>query len=218
MSWNYFWAGGSGDQPRYNQFDYRGCKVGCGPVAWGILIGWADRQAAFGNAYWSPRTGLYRVNGGRGADAVAPINQDEGVNNMIREIRDAVGTFCAFGSGATTPWDMGGVWRYLSGRTGARADTHYNVLGIHETRLANYAANSIAYRRTPAVIGTGWLSHYPVAWGYAWQRRTVRKSFLWWEWTETVTDTAFYVNNGWGGGGYGEWIDASTWFAGELYP
>ncbi|MFY7969668.1 MAG: hypothetical protein ACOVNV_11275, partial [Pirellulaceae bacterium] len=50
---------------------------------------------------------------------------------------------------------------------------------------------------TPAIIGTGWLSHYPVAWGYAWQHRTVRKSFLWWEWTETVTDTAFYVNNGW---------------------
>jgi hypothetical protein len=26
------------------------------------------------------------------------------------------------------------------------------------------------------------------------------------------------VNNGWGGGGSGEWIDASTWFAGEIYP
>jgi len=85
-------------------------------------------------------------------------------------------------------------------------------------QLANYAANSIAYRRTPAVIGTGWLSHYPVAWGYAWQHRTIRHSFLWWDWTETVTDTAFYVNNGWGGGGSGEWIDASTWFAGEIYP
>lgn len=80
-------------------------------------------------------------------------------------------------------------------------------------------ANSIAYRRTPAVIGTGWLSHYPVAQrGYAWQHRTIRHSFLWWDWTETVTDTAFYVNNGWGGGGSGEWIDASTWFAGEIYP
>jgi len=137
---------------------------------------------------------------------------------MIGELNGQVGTFCAFGSGATTPWDMPGAWQYLNGRSYTRLDTHWNSLGIHETRLANYAANSIAYRRTPAVIGTGWLSHYPVAWGYAWQHRTIRHSFLWWDWTETVTDTAFYVNNGWGGGGSGEWIDASTWFAGEIYP
>ncbi|MFT3875183.1 MAG: hypothetical protein QM708_01965 [Propioniciclava sp.] len=218
MTWNYFWAGNSGDQPRYHQFSYRNCAVGCGPVAWAILIGWADRQAAFGNAYWAGRWGLYRENGGRGADAVAPIHQDDGVKNMIVEIHHGVGTFCLAGQGATTPWGMGGVASYLNGRTGARAVTHYNVLGIHETRLANDAASSIAYRRTPAVIGTGWFSHYPVAWGYAWQRRIVRKSILWFEWTETVTDTAFYVNQGWGGGGHGQWIDAGTWFAGELYP
>lgn len=218
MAWTIFWAGYSGDQPAYNQFDYRGCAVGCGPVAWGILFGWGDRQAAGGNAYWSGRTGLYRQNGGRGADAVAPIAQDAGVDNMITELHGDVGTFCAFGQGATAPWDMSGATAYLSGRTWTRLDTHYNVLGIHETRLANYAANSIAYRRTPAVIGTGWLSHYPVAWGYAWQTRVVRHSFLWWSWEETVTDTAFYVNDGWGGGGAGQWIDAGTWFAGEIYP
>ena len=68
------------------------------------------------------------------------------------------------------------------------------------------------------MIGTGWLSHYPVAWGYAWQQRIVRHSFLWWSWDETVTDTAFYVNEGWGRGGNGDWIDASTWFSGEIYP
>ncbi len=39
---------------------------------------------------------------------------------------------------------------------------------------------------------------------------TVRHSFAWWEWTETVTDTACYVSKGWGGSGSGEWIDAST--------
>jgi hypothetical protein len=52
-----------------------GCAVGCGPVAWAILFGWGDRQAAQGNAYWAGRNGLYRQNGGRGADAVAPITQ-----------------------------------------------------------------------------------------------------------------------------------------------
>ncbi len=218
MTWTYFWAGTGGDQPRYNQFDQNGCAIGCGPVAWAILLCWADRQAAGGNAYWAPRWGIYRRDGGRGDNDVAPINQTNGVNNVIREIHGQVGTFCAFGSGATVPWSMPGVWRYLSGRTGATQECHWNSLGIHETGIANQAAESICYRRTPAVIGTGWLSHYPVAFGYAWQRRTVRHSFLWWDWEETVTDTCFYVNNGWGGGGAGEWIDAGTWFSGEIHP
>lgn len=218
MGWTIFWAGYVEDQPAYSQFPFAGCAVGCGPTAWGILFAWADRQAAHGNAYWAGRYGLYRQNGGRGADVVAPIAQDDGVRNMIGELRNQVGTFCALGNGATAPWTMPGATAYLNGRSYTRLDTHWNTFGIHETRLANYAAKSIADRRTPAVIGTGWMSHYPVAWGYAWQQRTVRKSFLWWEWTETVTDTCFYVNNGWGGGGAGEWIDAGTWFAGEIYP
>ncbi|MFT3797279.1 hypothetical protein [Microbacterium sp.] len=218
MAWTTFWAGTSDGQPRYYQFSFAGCAVGCGPVAWGMLFGWADRTAHSGLPYWAPRTGIYRQNGGRGADAVAPTTQDQGVQNMIAEIRGQVSTFCAFGSGATAPWNMSGAWQYLNGRTGAHLDTHYNVLGIHETRLANYAASSIAYRKTPAVIGTGWLTHYPLAWGYRWQKRTVRKSFLWWSWSEEVTDTQFYVNQGWGSGGDGQWIDAGTWFAGELYP
>ena len=44
MSWNYFWAGTAGQQPRYNQFPFGGCAVGCGPTAWGILFAWGDRQ------------------------------------------------------------------------------------------------------------------------------------------------------------------------------
>lgn len=218
MAWTYFWAGSSSDQPRYDQFQHGGCAVGCGPVAWGILFAWADRQASNGNAYWAPRWGLYRVNGGRGANVIAPIGQDNGVDNMIRELNGHLATFCIIGSGATFPWDMPQASRYVNGRSGTRLSTHWNSLGIHRTRLANHAAESIAHRRTPAIIGTGWLTHYPVAWGYAWQRRVVRHSFLWWDWEETVTDTAFYVNFGWGGGGAGEWIDASSWFSGEIHP
>jgi len=60
MTWNYFWAGNSGDQPAYNQFTWSGCAVGCGPIAWAILFAWGDRQAAGGNAYWAGRNGLYR--------------------------------------------------------------------------------------------------------------------------------------------------------------
>src|SRR5712691_4338548 len=203
MSWSYYWAtGGGGAQPAYNQFDYGGCAIGCGPVAWSMLFGWADHQAATGNAYWAPRTGIYRQNGGRGADAVAPLTQDGGVQNMIVEIHNDVGTFCASGSGATTPWDMPGAWNYLNGRTGAWLRADWDSVGIYEDGLRDRAIDSIANRHTPAVIGTGWLSHYPLAFGYAWQQRTIRHCFIWC----------------WDGGGAGEWIDASTWFAGQIFP
>lgn len=219
MAWTYYWtAGGGAAQPAYNQFDFNGCAVGCGPTAWAMLFGWGDYQSAHGNAYWAPRWGLYRQNGGRGADAVAPLAQDGGVENMIRELNGEVHTFCAFGSGATCPWDMPGAWTYLNGRTGTSGRADWNSVGICQDWLRDRVIDSIVNRHTPAVIGTGWLSHYPLAFGYAWQTRTVRHSFAWWSWDETVTDRCFYVNEGWGGGGAGDWVDASTWFAGQIYP
>ena len=139
------------------------------------------------------------------------------MNNMIIEIHNDVHTFCAFGSGATTPWDMPAAWQYLNGRTGAWLRADWNSFGIHEDGLRNRAIDSIVNRHTPAVIGTGWLSHYPMAFGYAWQQRTVRHCFIAC-WDDTVTDRCFYVNNGWGGGGAGEWIDARHVVHGAALP
>lgn len=219
MSWNYYWtAGGTGAQPAYNQFNHNGCAVGCGPVAWTMLFCWADYQAARGNLYWAPRRGLYRQNGGKGADVVAPLRQDSGVQNVIVELNGHVRTFCSFGSGATYPWDMPRASGYLNGRTNTSLSTHWNSSGWHEDRLRDLVIDSIVNRQTPAVIGTGWLSHYPMAFGYAWQTRVIRRNNWFWSWDETVTDRYFYVNQGWGSGGAGDWVEASTWFAGQIFP
>lgn len=43
-------------------------------------------------------------------------------------------------------------------------------------------------------------------------------SALIWCWNDTVTDQYFYANEGWGSGGSGDWVDASTWFAGQIFP
>lgn len=217
MSWDYYWAaGGTLDQPDYYQFQYGNCQVGCGPVAWAMLFCWGDYQAENGNAYWAGRTGLYRANGGRGANAVAPLTQDSGVENVIEELNGWVDTFCALGQGATHPATMPQAIGYLSGRTSTGLETHYNIAGIHETRLRDYARDSIKYRDTPAIIGVGWLVHYPLAYGYAYQERIVRYCFgICWD--EVVYDRSFYLNQGWGGYG-NEWITASTWFSGEIYP
>jgi hypothetical protein len=217
MSWTFYWAtGGHAAQPLYYQFQHEGCNVGCGPVAWAILFCWADRQAGTGNSYWAPRWGLYRENGGYGTDVVAPLTMDDGVRNIIREIHGYVGTFCLFGQGATYPWEMDDAAQYLSGRTWTTLTTHYNSWGYGTSSLRKKARNSIRDRDTPAIIGTGWLSHYPVAYGYAWQRRVVRRCFIWC-WDDVVYDRWFYVNQGWGGSG-NDWVPANTWFAGQIYP
>jgi hypothetical protein len=218
MTWTYYWAEGHHtEQPRYGQFDHKGCAVGCGAVAWAMLFCWGDYQAETGNAYWARRWGLYRSNGGRGTNDVAPLSQTAGVKNVIKEIRDQVDTFCFFGGGAVFPSKMDGASDYLSGRTGTSLVIHYNTQGKTGATLRQYALNSIRDRDTPVVIGTGLLRHYPVAYGYAWQTRIVRRCFLGNCWERVVYDRCFYVNQGWRGYG-NEWIEASTWFAGEIYP
>ena len=90
------------------------------------------------------------------------------IRQRVQQIRDHIDTFCAFGSAPTFPSDMDEASDYLKGRTGTKISTHYNVFGVKETRLRNYASHSIMYRSTPAIIGTGWLKHYPLAYGYQW--------------------------------------------------
>jgi hypothetical protein len=220
--WYYFWAGYLEYQRNYSQIpkftwpNTTSCWSGCGATAWSMLFGWADYQAALGNPYWAPRIGIYREGGGYGYDAVAPAYNDGGVNNMMWEIRNRIGTFCVFDSGPTWPWGMGGAQNYLAGRSYARIYTGYNVFGIHSDNLRQYTVDSIIDRGTPAVIGTGWLSHYPLAWGYALRYRLVKRCFLWC-WGEVEYNHMFYVNQGWGGTGNG-WISAGTWFNGQVFP
>ncbi len=221
--WNYFWAGTHAHQRLYSQMEAgelpntASCYSGCGGTAWAMLFGWADKQADLGNTYWQPRWGLYRQNGGTGADAVAPRSQDGGVRNMTWEIRNDIGTWCAFSSGPTFPWDMGNASRYFRNRTGTRLESRCNTLGIHKDDLRNSARDSIIHHSTPAVIGTGWLNHYPLAYGYAFRVRTTRSCFLWECWTNTEVQRWFYVNQGWGGSGNG-WVGSGTFLYGSIRP
>jgi hypothetical protein len=213
-SWTSYLAGDSGDQRDYDQISGSSCYSGCGPTAWAMLFGWADHQAWEGDSYWSGRWGLYRSNGGFGSDADAPDSMSTGIENVIWEINGYVDTFCISGQGATYPWKMDEASDYFSGRTGTSMVTHYNSVGIAESRLREYARDQIRDHDTPAVIGTGWLEHYPMAWGYKWRVRYYKIAGVT---LSTDYDRKFYVNNGWGGSGDG-WEDASTWFAGEINP
>jgi hypothetical protein len=185
-----------------------------------MLFGWADKQAADGNAYWTPRWGLYREGGGTGADAVAPqfmgASSSDGVRRITWEIRAYIDTKCILGNGPTFPWDMDEARQYFTNRTGTSLRTNYNVFGIHTSGLRERARNAIRDQGTPAIIGTGWLNHYPLAWGYAWRSRRVQACFIC-PWKKTEYSRFFYVNQGWGGSGDG-WVSAGTWFAGRISP
>ena len=232
-------------QAWYDQFDAStlpypytgGCMSGCGPTAWAMLIAWGDRQAASGaNSAWAGRWGLYREDGGYGADRMAPrwwddVNEGEGVRHMIGEIRDAVDTFCPWGdSGATWPTDMWRVIDYLNGRSGMQVRTWslpagIGLTGYEEQDLETYARNVIKNEgdwARPTVIGTGFLSHYPLAYGYRSKSDQVCL-FTTCDWQGCkatcmpVLRKGFYVNQGWGETS-GEWVNSNLFFTGRLTP
>jgi len=88
---------------------------------------------------------------------------------------------------------MGDAAKYLSGRTGAWLDTEYDHFGRDCDDCHDWAIDSIVNRRTPAVIGTGWLNHYPMATAYARQTRIVRLKWGSFSFNMYVTDEVFYI-------------------------
>jgi hypothetical protein len=193
--WHTYWAGREEDQRIYCQWDEGGCPIGCGPVAWAMDFCWADHQSWIGADDWD-HGGAYSGD--------APRYMDDQVRDMIREIHDDVGTFCVGDNGATLPSRMLDAWRYLDGRTTMGFYARYGGLGSRSCR--DCARDAIVNRHTPAVIGIGFYSHYPLAWGYRYRES---------HWSSR-TDRDFYINKGWCGSGDG-WVDASTFFCGYVY-
>ncbi len=223
-SWHFYFAGKHQDQRAYKQINIPAtgglCPSGCGATAWAMLFGWADHQAWNGNNYWKPRWGLYRKNGGAypAPDADAPSTQTQGINNITLEIRQDINSFCWYDRSGTYPWNMDDAEDYFKNRTGTKLETDYSTFGITWSGLRDDAISSIRDRKTPAIIGTGWFTHYPLAYGYAWRSRVVSKwCFFNWCIEDVEYNRSFYVNQGWGGYKNG-WISASTWFVGEIFP
>jgi len=224
--WSYYYAGTDADQRMYDQWDLGGCLSGCGPTAWMMLFGWVDYKSSITGSGWG-RWNTYRAGGNNvgaatGSTGVAPAALSNDVKNATLYIRNQVGTYClpTSNSALTYPWSMENARYYLNYvGTGLGFADSYNIAGYHEDRLKNYAINEITNRvPRPVVIGTGWLSHYPLAYKYAIQSRpTTWRDAGWWVGDDYVYNQSFYVNEGWGGRSNG-WINAGTWFAGRVSP
>lgn len=220
--WSYWWADGDAGAILYNQFpsgsapNTSACWSGCGATAWAMIFGWVDRRAAENHWRWINHWGIYRINGGLGANAVAPLPMDTGVRNMTWEIRNRMGTYCSGSGGATSFSRMIDAIEYVRPRATAAAvmTTRYDPTKLCWFGACNDARNlakdSIVVRQTPAIVG--YNNHYAMAYGYAHRSKT--SCFLFW--CSTDWSRWFYVNQGWGGSG-NDWINWDDVHFGAVY-
>lgn len=225
--WTEWWAAGvnySNQWPLYNQIrpftrvNNRPCHSGCTPTAWAMLFAWADRRAATLGSGWTHRFGIYRQNGGYGADAVAPLREsdDRGIENVMIELGSHMGTFCQGDQGATYVNRQGDAQRYLTPRTSATVRAMeangWWIFGTSEDDTTNRAIG-VLKGGEPVVIMTP--GHSPMAMAYRERSRRVRHCFIFC-WYTTDYQREFYINQGWGAAYYNQWINARTRFAGDI--
>lgn len=227
------WASGEADawakQRKYKQVDGNtgpnksGCVSGCGATAWAMLVGWVDYAAANGHPKFNAFDRIYLQDGGRGRtarDEVAPEFQHRGIENITVEIRDAMNDWgvsgCTItGSRFTAPHIMAQANRYFWGRVPARVIADYDGAGIGTPAGAANVVNSIRAGNVTA-IGTGHLSHYPVAFGMhvftpkIWDTKLRR-----WIDRQPNANTVLEVNWGWGDGSSGS-VPLHSWFKGII--
>jgi hypothetical protein len=156
--WQYWWAGGCGDERQYQQvWNLGGCNAGCwsgcGPTAWAMLYGWWDNR------------GLCTLIGGC---TPTPMFNDVNVNACISALCGWLSPFCAFGQGATTPWNEPNGWRWAPGRGHGISESWTWGVPYFCGGCGGQAQAAIQSGR-PAIVGTGVYYHYPLAWGYAYR-------------------------------------------------
>jgi hypothetical protein len=145
---------------------------------------------------------------------------------MTWEINRAVDTWCNMfnDNGATWPGDMINVSRYLNGRSGVQVRTWSWGPGTSESSLTSYARNVIQNEgdwARPTVIGTGFYSHYALAYGYRQKVGAMCTNHCDWQGCKKtclpMLLKSFYVNQGWGGTS-GEWVGTDLFFTGRMTP
>jgi len=188
-SWTYYWAGNWGNQRRYDQEWGGSCWSGCGATAWAMDYGWFDNKG-YVNAI----------------DGVAPLYNNWVVRNCIWYIVPQIGTYCAGSSGATNPWNMYKGYKWAQSRGHGYSVSWYWTLPCFSSSSARERArDSIRDLGRPAIIGIGCTgAHYPLAYGYAWQKYT-------WLGITWSYNRWFKCNMGWGGSSP-QWKSASVWY------
>ncbi|MEZ5329716.1 MAG: hypothetical protein R3F19_32105 [Verrucomicrobiales bacterium] len=166
----YSYAGAWKDQPRHYQIKKNDlCRLmGCGPVAWSIYFVWVERMKNVKGAF-----GKFDLIDGSLSQTVS--NSSTLVKEQ-RELHDLCDVICSpFGdSGATWPPDMteGGLsYSWISALTQmTKRSWHIGWTSLDPCPPSHglYCRDAIKGGYV-APVGLGWLWHYGVAYGYAYQ-------------------------------------------------
>ena len=196
-AWSYYYAGSCTDQRRYYQvwaLCHSGCYSGCGPTAWGMLYGWWDQR------------GPFNLIGGAGP---TPLYNDANVNACLQAVCGYCGTWCSGSSGVTNPWDEYKGYLWAGARSESISESWCWGVPYVCSCPRNCALGAIRAGH-PAIVGTGFYAHYPLAWGYAYREYKLF-GIVW------SRQYHWLVNEGWGGDPCaGDWVNADDcWFGND---
>lgn len=199
-------AGGYSATPRYHQTSHPDwCpKVGCGPVAWAILLGHWDRERNVPAAFYRNIPGDLTISDAPFKVADKPTHM-RNVYNLLHDYCDVICN--PFGSaGATPPGDMveaGATYLWfpkILGYLGYSYSWAWDLTDPDWNEPSNRIRTSVKNGR-PAIVGLGWLWHYGVAYKYRYQEFKVTPD------TVLLRRRWFAVNEGWG-------KDQGAWYSG----
>ncbi|MGI8603395.1 MAG: hypothetical protein ACR2OZ_10385 [Verrucomicrobiales bacterium] len=191
---DFWYAGNWGDQPKYHQISReRWCpRVGCGPVAWAMLLAWFDREWGVEYSFRDEGQGTSPppdTTGSSNQAKVIPAYDD------LHELCDVI-CFGEFSDqGATWPPDMSDAIKDYT-YPPALADLINRSWTINATTGTWPEAGALRCRDAikngyPAVAGLGWMWHYVLAYGYAYEKIEASSNMV-------LTIRYLKCNMGWG--------------------
>jgi hypothetical protein len=184
--------------------------VGCGPVAWAILLGHWDRERNVPAAFYRNIPGDFTISDAPFKVADKPTH----MHAVYDSLHDYCDVICSSTSsaGATAPGDMiegGATYLWLPkifGYLGYSYSWAWDLTDPDWNEPSNRIRKSIKNGR-PAIVGLGWLWHYGVAYKYRYQEFMVAPNVV------VLKRRWFAVNEGWGKN-KGAWYSGGDTFLG----
>jgi len=204
----YFYAGTWDDQPKYSQLKRpEFCQlVGCGPTAWAMFFAWVERNQGIKAAF----NDFFTID--------APPDTDSSANRSklypeVSQLYDYCSVICnPFGDdGATAPGNMmdAGLTITFIPTLGRLIHRSWNMgwtLWDDCPEDGALRCRDAVKKGYPGVVGLGWLWHYALAYGYAFQQFYLAPD------TPYLTARYLKCNMGWGSDDPPRWYNLCDTF------
>ncbi|MBC8096353.1 MAG: hypothetical protein H7Y43_11115, partial [Akkermansiaceae bacterium] len=211
-------AGGYSSTPRYKQTTDSNLwcpKVGCGPVAWAILLAHWDRERNVPAAFYRNMPADLTISDAPEKVSDKPAHMKAVYNNL----HDLCDVICnpTGSAGATPPGDMieaGATYLWFPktlGYLGFGYSWAWDLNDPDWNEPSNRIRTSIKKGR-PAIVGLGWLWHYGVAYKYRYQEFKSAPNWV------VYKRRWFACNEGWGKGEGAYYSGGDTFLGAAIKP